>query len=173
MDYEKKLRDYARTKVDLAIKNDEIPGHLFNDLGVYRGLRDEKGKGVLTGLTSISRIDAFEIQNGQRVPIDGRLYYRQYEISDLVHRCAESGFGFEKASYLLMFGEMPTEDEAEEFIEMLSRYRHLPQNFTRDIIMKAPTQDIMNSMTRSILTLASYDPAGTQTDLDITIRQSL
>ena len=173
MDYTKKLTEYAARKAAMTEQNDTIPSHLFTDLGVYRGLRDTYGKGVLTGLTSVSRIDAFKIEDGKRIPTDGRLYYRHYSVDDLIDRYVDEGFAFEKVTYLLLFGELPDEDEAKEFIQVLERYRNLPRNFTRDIIMKATSVDIMNSMTRSILTLASYDKnVGSNAIADV-ISQSL
>ena len=173
MDYTKKLNDYAARKAELTIQNDTIPANLFTDLGVYRGLRDSYGKGVLTGLTSISRIDAYKNENGKRVPIDGRLYYRHYSIEELIDKYVDEGYAFEKVTYLLLFGELPSDEEAQEFIKVLERYRSLPRNFTRDVIMKATSGDIMNSMTRSILTLASYEKNVLSNDIPNVIRESL
>ena len=173
MDYQKKLNDYAARKAELTIKNDTIPAKLFTDLGVYRGLRDSYGKGVLTGLTSVSRIDAFKIEHGERVPIDGRLYYRDHSIEELIDKYVDEGFAFEKVTYLLLFGELPTDEEAQEFIQILEKYRNLPRNFTRDVIMKATSGDIMNSMTRSILTLASYEKNISSNEIPDVIRESL
>ena len=173
MDYQKKLNDYAARKAELTIKNDTIPAKLFTDLGVYRGLRDSYGKGVLTGLTSVSRIDAFKIEHGERVPIDGRLYYRDHSIEELIDKYVDEGFAFEKVTYLLLFGELPTDEEAQEFIQVLEKYRNLPRNFTRDVIMKATSGDIMNSMTRSILTLASYEKNISSNEIPDVIRESL
>ena len=173
MDHYKKMYQYALDKTAMTVQNDTIDNKLFTDLGVYRGLRDEKGKGVLTGLTSVSRIDAYKIENGQRIPTDGALYYRHYNIADLIDRYIDDGFGFENTAYLLLFGELPTEEQSAEFINILAKARDLPQNFTRDVIMKAPTQDIMNSMMRSILTLSSYDKNAARTDISNSITQSL
>ena len=140
---------------------------------VKRGLRDINGKGVVTGLTNISEICAFREEDGERVPCDGQLWYRGYNIRDLVKQYSQSRFGYEKLAYLLVFGELPDEMDSGEFIEMLASARELPTNFTRDVIMKAPTRDIMNSMTRSILTLASYDNRAQDTDVRNVIRQCL
>lgn len=152
-----KLNDYAYGKQLCCMKNDKISDEMFREYGVNRGLRDLNGKGVLTGLTNISLIESFKEVNGERVGIDGELWYRGYNVRRLIKDISENEFGFEKIAYLLMFGDMPSEQEKNEFCDILSESRKLPVNFVRDVIMKAPTRDIMNSMTRSILTLASYD----------------
>ena len=151
------IKEYAEKKKDLCQKNDEISNELYGEYGVNLGLRDINGKGVLTGLTSISKIVSFKKVDGVETPCDGELWYRGYTAKELVSMCGEHGFGFERTAYLLIFGEMPDEKETEEFKRILGECRCLPTNFTRDVIMKAPSKDIMNSMTRSILTLASYD----------------
>lgn len=152
-----RIRDYAENKQELCRKNDEISNELYEQYGVNRGLRDINGKGVLTGLTTISKMVSFKNVDGVETPCDGELWYRGYNTKDLVAMCGEHGFGFERTAYLLIFGEMPTPEQTEEFKSILGECRCLPTNFTRDVIMKAPSKDIMNSMTRSILTLASYD----------------
>ncbi len=151
------IRDYAEKKQELCAKNDIISDELYQKYGVYRGLRDNNGKGVLTGLTTISKMVSFKKVDGVETPCDGELWYRGYNVKDLVSATSDSGFTFERCTYLLLFGEMPTEEELAEFCRILGECRCLPTNFTRDVIMKAPSKDIMNSMTRSILTLASYD----------------
>ena len=152
------IREYAAEKQELCKKNDVISDELFKKYGVNRGLRDVNGKGVLTGLTTISKMVSFtKDENGNEVPCEGELWYRGYNVKDLVSMSGEGGFGFERTAYLLIFGEMPTDEETERFKDILGKCRSLPTNFTRDVIMKAPSKDIMNSMTRSILTLASYD----------------
>ena len=128
-----------------------------DEYGVNRGLRDMNGKGVLTGLTNISKIVSFKNVDGVQTPCDGQLWYRGYNVQNLVSCIGDNGFGFEKIAYLLLFGEMPNEEELKKFCKIMAQSRTLPTNFTRDVIMKAPTKDIMNSMTRSILTLGSYD----------------
>ena len=165
--------DYILDKAILTQKNDYIAPELFPKLGVKRGLRDENGRGVLTGLTSVSRIDAYKIEDNKRVPIDGQLYYRHYDVHDLIARYSEGGFCYERAAYLLLFGELPTDDEAVDFFRYLAKIRTLPKGFTRDVIMRASSADIMNSMTRSILTMASYDKAYAPTDIPATVYQSL
>ena len=148
------VEDYAAAQKDLCVQNDFIPNSLFQEYGVNRGLRDINGVGVLTGLTNISKIKSFQNVNGKREPCEGRLWYR----------------GFEKIAYLLLFGDLPTPEQQAEFTDILSSCRTLPTNFTRDVIMKAPSKDIMNSMTRSVLTLASYDDQ-VNGDLANSIRQ--
>ncbi len=139
-----------------------------------RGLRDINGKGVLTGLTTISQIVSFKDVDGVKAPCDGELWYRGYDVRELVSMTEKSGtFGFEKVAYLLLFGEMPTDEEAVKFSEILGECRCLPTNFTRDVIMKAPSSDIMNSMTRSILTLASYDEDLLSGELSNSLRQCI
>ena len=166
-----RLIAYAAKQRDVCVKNDTISNELFREYGVNRGLRDLEGKGVLTGLTNISKIISFNEENGERIPCDGQLWYRGYTIRSLIDALGEDEFGFEKTAYLLLFGEQPTADEVKEFASLLGDSRTLPTNFTRDVIMKAPSRDIMNSMTRSILTLASYDPEVSSALLEDSIRQ--
>ena len=146
---------------------------LFVEYGVKQGLRDEKGKGVLTGLTNISQIIAFKNIDGERVPCDGELLYRGYDVKTLAEQGLKNRFIFEEAAYLLLFGELPDNAQLDEFKEMLSDLRELPVNFTRDVIMKAPTADIMNSMTRSVLTLASYDETTNVLTTENVLRQCM
>ncbi len=168
-----KLRLYAQQMEQMVVENDTIPDELFKENHVNRGLRDINGKGVVTGLTSISEVTSMKEINGERVPCEGELWYRGYRIEDLVHRYSEHGFGYENLTYLLLFGKLPNEEQEQEFLESLVLSRNLPSNFTRDVIMKAPTKDIMNSMTRSILTLAAYDLNAQDISVDNVIRQSL
>ena len=173
MSYKDDVRNYANSKKDLCVAVDTIPEELFVKFGVNRGLRDLNGKGVLTGLTTISKVISFKNENGQKVPCDGELWYRGYQVNDLINALDESEFGFEKTAYLLLFGERPTEEELQEFSEIIGKCRRLPTNFTRDVIMKAPSKDIMNSMTRSILTLASYDGFTGDASVENSLRQCI
>ena len=166
------VEDYAAAQKDLCVQNDFIPNSLFQEYGVNRGLRDINGVGVLTGLTNISKIKSFQNVNGKREPCEGRLWYRGYDIKQLIGNLGPHEFGFEKIAYLLLFGDLPTPEQQAEFTDILSSCRTLPTNFTRDVIMKAPSKDIMNSMTRSVLTLASYDDQ-VNGDLANSIRQCM
>ena len=173
MEYEKIMMKYADRQKETCRKNDTISDHLFQEYGVYRGLRDQNGKGVVTGLTNISKIVSFKNVDGVKTPCDGQLWYRGYPIEQLVQELDSDSFGFESTAYLLLFGEKPDKQELLEFRKILAEARDLPTNFTRDVIMKAPSKDIMNSMTRSILTLASYDDKATDTELGNSLRQCI
>ena len=173
MSYKENVKAYAEQKKDMCVKYDTIPDELFVKFGVNRGLRDVNGKGVLTGLTNISKILSFKTENGVKTPIDGELWYRGYQVNTLIDALGEEEFGFEKTAYLLLFGELPSKEELNEFSDVIGQCRRLPTNFTRDVIMKAPSKDIMNSMTRSILTLASYDPWIEDSSVENSLRQSI
>lgn len=160
--------------VELCREADKIERSLFDEYGVQRGLRDKNGNGVLTGLTKISRIESFRMENGQKVPCEGRLWYRGYDCIELVQGLrGGKRFGFEEIAYLLLFGQLPDAEELRGFGEILAARRTLPTNFTRDVIMKAPTADIMNSLTKSVLTLASYDKNCNDTSIDNVLRQCI
>jgi len=151
-----------------------IDPSLFTKYDVKRGLRDINGKGVLAGLTTISDVRATEVINGEVVPAHGRLFYRGYDVKDLVIGfTSENRLGFEEVTYLLLFGNLPTTSELDEFNLLLRRYRSLPQSFVRDIIMKAPSRDMMNTLARSVLTLYSYDDRADDTSLPNVLRQCL
>lgn len=165
--------EYAKKQGQLCLKNDKIHQELYQEYGVKRGLRDENGKGVLTGLTNISEITAFKNENGKQVPCDGQLLYRGYDVKELVKGSRQKRFIFEEGAYLLLFGELPTEQELFEFQTILADSMEMPTNFTRDVIMKAPSHDIMNSMTRSVLTLASYDAQTANLEIDNVLRQCI
>ena len=167
------LNDFARAAQNICIKNDSISTRLYEEYGVNLGLRDENGNGVLTGLTNISKITSSEVVNGRKVPADGKLWYRGYQVQKLIEELGEDELGFEKIAYLLLLGELPDEEELQQFSELVGQCRTLPTNFTRDVIMKAPSEDIMNSMTRSILTLASYDENAKDTSVSNVLRQSI
>lgn len=159
---------------NICEKNSSIEPHLYTKYEVNRGLRDVNGKGVLTGLTEISEIQAKEVIYGKSVPCDGKLYYRGIDIEDLVAGFVkEKRFGFEEATYLLLLGELPNKEELEKFNKILANYRSLPTSFVRDIIMKAPSFDMMNTLARSVLTLYSYDDHADDTSIENVLRQSL
>lgn len=155
-------------------KNSAINKDLYAKYDVKRGLRDIDGKGVRTGLTDISEIVQNKVVDGKTVPCDGVLYYRGYNIEDIVDGFVGDGrFGFEEVVYLLLFGEMPTAHALENFKDMLGAYRALPTNFVRDVVMKAPSADMMNTLARSVLTLYCYDSNPNDTSIENVLRQCM
>lgn len=159
---------------DLCVQNNEIDKELYTKYEVKRGLRDLNGKGVLAGLTNISDVCAKKIVDGKEVPCEGNLYYRGYNIKDLVKGfLSDNHFGFEEITYLLLFGELPSEKELAVFHDMLVERRTLPPTFVRDVIMKAPSKDMMVSLSRSILNLYSYDDKADDTSIPNVLRQCL
>lgn len=163
------LTEYAA----LCREADNIELPLFDEYGVQRGLRDKNGNGVLAGLTNISRIESFKMEDGKKVPCEGKLWYRGYDCIELVNGFRNKHFGFEEVAYLLLFGSLPTEDQLKQFQDILASSRTLPTNFTRDVIMKASSNDIMNSLTKSVLTLASYDKNCSDTSIENVLAQSI
>lgn len=163
------------TLADRCMSNGVIDPELFVQHKVNKGLRDPKGKGVLTGLTNISDVIAKKVINGEEIPCEGQLFYRGYNINSLCEDFLSSDrYGFEEVTYLLLFGELPNKAELEEFKNILARYRRsLPNTFVRDIIMKAPSNDMMNSLARSVLTLYSYDSKANDTSLGNVLSQCL
>lgn len=159
---------------DKCVENSKIDASLYDLHQVKRGLRDLDGKGVVTGLTEISTILSSKTVDGVTVPCDGELYYRGVNVNDLVKGFETDGrFGFEETVYLLLFGALPTADELDSFTKMLNSYRTLPTNFVRDVIMKAPNPDIMNSLARSVLTLYSYDKNANDLSIPNVLRQCI
>lgn len=172
--FEKMMDDYASRYTKICVDNNQIEPGLFEQFGVKRGLRDKNGKGVLSGITNISLIKAGDTKDGKMIPCDGQLYYRGYNIFDLTRGFREDKrFGFEETAYLLLFGNLPTKEQLKEFSEVLAKNRRLPTNFVRDVIMKAPSRDIMNSLTKSVLTLSSYDDKVTDNSLENVLKQSM
>lgn len=158
----------------LSEKASVIDPELYTRYDVKRGLRDNNGKGVLTGLTNISDVRATQVIDGKTVPAHGKLLYRGYDVRDLVIGFTkDKRFGYEEVAYLLLFNKLPTASELAEFTEMLANYRSLPTHFVRDIIMKAPSKDMMNTLARSVLTLYSYDDHADDTSLPNVLRQCL
>ncbi len=150
-------KDYFERQADICVANDNIPAELYTKFDVKKGLRDKDGKGVITGITNISRVDGFVNMNGVRTPCEGKLQYRGYEINDLIFGHHDQKFAFEESAYLLLFGSLPTKEQLEEFKDVIASRRKLPDGFGRDIILEAHSSDVMNSISRSILTLATYD----------------
>lgn len=167
------LVEYTDIYGKICENTDLISADLFDEYGVKRGLRDKNGNGVLSGLTHISKIEAFKKVDGQKIPCNGKLWYRGYNIIDLVKGFHGERFGYEETAYLLLFGRLPNLTELEEFKRVLNASRTLPTNFTRDVIMKAPSKDIMNSITKSVLTLASYDDNLADPSISNVLRQCL
>ncbi|MCR4751742.1 MAG: citrate/2-methylcitrate synthase [Eubacterium sp.] len=157
-----------------CVETSTIDLELYDKNDVKRGLRDVNGRGVLTGLTHISNIVAFDEIDGKRIPRDGLLEYRGININDLTQGfLSENRFGFEEVAYLLLFGKLPTVEQLQHFRTLLKNQRSLPKNFVRDVIMKAPSKDMMNTLSRSVLTLYSYDKLADDISLENVMRQSL
>ena len=167
------MNGYTAQMESVCRKNDNIAPRLYDEYGVNKGLRDENGNGVLAGLTNISKIVSSRVIDGKKTPCDGELWYRGYRVEALINDLGADEMGFEKIAYLLLMGELPNQNELAEFKGIIGECRTLPTNFTRDVIMKAPSDDIMNSMTRSILTLASYDKAAKDTSVSNSLRQCI
>ena len=158
----------------LAYKSTVIDSAYYEKYDVKRGLRDINGAGVLAGLTEISDIISFREENGAKVPTKGELYYRGIDIKKLVKGfVSEKRFGFEETVYLLLFGELPDKNKLEEFKQLLVRLRAIPKSFVRDIIMKAPSDDMMNSLARSVLALYPYDHKADDLTISNVLRQCL
>lgn len=164
-------------KLDQLVAFCKESGHidpvLYSEYDVKRGLRDSTGKGVLTGLTEISDVTAYQMKNGHQVPAPGQLYFQGYNVEDLIEGAHGKRFCFEEVTYLLLFGELPNSQQLNDFIEILSAERSLPSKFVRDVIMKAPSSNLMNALQRSVLTLYSYDENPDSIQLGDVLRQSL
>ena len=174
------LNKYSKYSQDImeltkmASKSDIINPKLYEKYDVKRGLRDINGNGVVCGLTEISEIVAFgKDADGNKIPADGELYYRGINVRDLVKGATGRRFDFEEASYLLLFGQLPSESQLKRFCEILGDFRTLPPSFVRDIIMKAPSKDMMNMLARCVLSLYSYDPKADDISKKNVLRQSL
>jgi len=168
----------TKNRIDLLSKecgaNCKIDSSLYESFDVQKGLRDKNGIGVLAGLTKISSIEAHQIVDGEKIPCDGKLLYRGYNIFDLVKGYVKDNrYGFEETAYLLLFGDLPDDKELNEFKQDLSMSRTLPTNFVRDVIMKAPSKDVMNSLAKSVLTLSSYDERSTDLSINTVLSQCI
>lgn len=165
---------YISGLAELACGEDKIDEALYEKYQVNRGLRDLNGRGVMTGLTEISEIESSRVEDGKTVPCDGRLFYRGIDVRDLVRGFTSDGrFGFEETVYLLLFGVLPNAKELADFTAHLESCRTLPTHFVRDIILKAPSRDMMNSLARSVLTLYSYDENADDVSIANVLRQCL
>lgn len=176
-----------KTKMDLGSNNSDlfdklvkycmasgaINLDLYAEYDVKRGLRDSNGKGVLTGLTEISDVLSYKLVDGRKIPCDGELYYQGYNIEDLVKGFENKDYGFEETTYLLLFGELPTEEQLATFKNLLASMQELSARFIRDVLMKAPCNNIMNALQKGILTLYSYDSNPDDISVENVLRQSL
>jgi len=151
----------------------KIDNDLYQKYSVKRGLRDLDGTGVVAGLTDISDVVAKKTVDGVKVPCEGELYYRGINVNDIISGSGEERFKFEEVAYLLLFNKLPTRSELNDFLSLLSDYRKLPKNFVKDVILKAPNRDIMNSLSRSVLTYASYDHNANDIDIQNVLEQCL
>lgn len=169
-----KITPELRRLADLSERHFTIDPSLYSKYDVKRGLRDINGKGVLVGLTEISEVCATKRDGDQIIPADGELFYRGYNVKDIIAGLGpENHFGFEESAFLLIFGKLPTKAELAEFTGLLSYYRSLPTSFVRDIIMKAPSRDMMNTLARSVLTLYSYDNRADDISVPNVLRQCM
>ena len=173
MELDPKLDGQFNELVKYCKASGAIDQDLYIEYDVKRGLRDSSGKGVLTGLTEISDVLSYKTDHGVKIPADGKLFFQGYNVKDLIQGNARKRFLFEEVTYLLLFGELPTEQQFESFCNILSQLQELSGQFVRDVIMKAPSKDIMNSLTKSVLTLASYDDKVTDNSLENVLSQSI
>lgn len=172
--FKTKVTPQVEQLTEICKEHSSLDLSLYAKYDVKRGLRDVNGKGVLAGLTQISNVKATKIEDGKEVPCAGSLYYRGYNIKDLTKGFLMDGrFGFEEVAYLLLFGVLPNEEQLKEFSTILCNQRSLPTNFVRDVVMKAPSKDIMNALARSVLTLYSYDDDPDDISLPNVMRQCL
>lgn len=167
------IKEFTGRYAKMCRKKDAIPSELFEQYDVKKGLRDKNGNGVVSGLTNVSKIHAFKFEDGKKIPCDGQLWYRGYDVIDLVRGFEYKRYGFEEVAYLLLFGELPNDEELAEFKKIIGISRTLPTNFTRDVVMKAPSKDIMNSITKSVLTLGAYDSDVSGQDIKNVLRQCI
>ena len=167
--------DYRIKKLsERCIAQGGIKKDLYSKYNVNIGLRDINGRGVLTGLTEVSEIRQNKIVDGEIVPTDGKLFYRGINVEDIIRGCISDGrYGFEEVAYLLLFSKLPSKKELDDFMELLSDSRALPRYFVSDVILKAPSKDMMNSLAKAVLTLASYDDDVMNLSIDNVLRQCL
>ena len=171
---EEKLMPQINKYADRCITNSCIDPTLYDKYNVKSGLREKGGQGVLTGLTEIGDVHSFDVVDGKSVPCEGKLFYRGIDINDIVNGfIKEDRFGFEEVTYLLLFGELPTARRLENFNKVISEYRTLPSTFVRDIIMKAPSSDMMNQLARCVLSLYSWDDNPDDTSIPNVVRQCI
>lgn len=173
MELDEELNAQFDELVKCCMVSGAINQELYAEYDVKRGLRDSNGKGVLTGLTEIADVVAYKLEGGTKIPTDGRLYYQGYDVSELVKSYSSRRFAYEEITYLLLFGELPNEQQLQSFIDILSSLQELSGNFIRDVIMKAPSANLMNGLQRCVLTLYSYDQDPDNITVPNVLRQSL
>ncbi len=173
MDLNPEMEEKFSTLLGECMSSGAIDQNLYLEYDVKRGLRDSNGKGVLTGLTEISDVVSYDLVNGVKVPSEGRLYYQGYNVLDFIKGLQGRKNAFEEASYLLLFGALPNETQLKNFIEILHQQMDLSRKFSRDVIMKAPSSNIMNALQRSLLTLYSYDANPEDTSVSNVLLQSI
>ena len=168
-------QDFLNSSAEIVTNNDKIDSDLYKKYNVKRGLRNANGTGVVVGLTKIGEVKGYDVdENGNKVLTEGKLYYRGYSIEDIVNNCIkEDRFGFEEVTFLLLFGFLPSKSELESFKKVLGSRRELPQGFARDMILTAPSNNIMNKLARSVLALYCYDNNPDDTSVANVIRQSI
>ena len=163
---------YAQDLLATCLQNDSISPRLYEEYGVNLGLRDERGNGVLTGLTNISKISSSKVEGAQKVPDQGRLWYRGHTIEELIASLGDQ-LGFERVTHLLLSGDLPSVEQEQRFKEVIASCRELPPFFVRDTIMDMPSRDVMNTITRSLLALSAYDERAVDTSVENVIRQCI
>ena len=163
---------YAQDLLATCLQNDSISPRLYEEYGVNLGLRDERGNGVLTGLTNISKISSSKVEGAQKVPDQGRLWYRGHTIEELIASLGDQ-LGFERVTHLLLSGDLPSVEQEQRFKEVIASCRELPPFFVRDTIMDMPSRDVMNTITRSLLALSAYDARAVDTSVENVIRQCI
>ncbi|MDR0821288.1 MAG: citrate/2-methylcitrate synthase [Oscillospiraceae bacterium] len=169
-----KITDEIEELANLTQRNLSIEPELYTKYDVKRGLRDLSGRGVLAGLTKIAEVKSYTIDDAEMIPCEGKLFYHGINIQQIVDGfVSEKRFGFEETAYLLIFGELPTEEKLNRFSDLLANYSELPPSFTRDVILKSPSRDVMNAMARSVLTMYSYDLQADDLSISNLMRQSL
>ncbi len=163
-----------KTLCDKIRKNNYIDPADYDHFNIKRGLRNSDGTGVMAGITNVCTVEGYYIDDGEKVPREGHLYYRGYNMEDIVNTCIEEDrFGFEEVVYLLLFGSLPTKKQLDDFGNILAQCRELPEDFIEDMIMKAPSPDIMNKISRAVLALYSYDDNPDETTLENVVRQCI
>ncbi|MHB8172527.1 MAG: citrate/2-methylcitrate synthase [Thermincolia bacterium] len=170
----KETEDFINDLSELAKINNNIPAEYYNEYDVKKGLRNSNGTGVLVGLTEVGEVQGYVVENGEKIPTDGKLSYRGIDIFEIAHGFQkEHRHGFEEVCFLLLFGELPSGEKLTKFNEILGQYRALPEGFFQDMILKTPSRDIMNKLARSVLSAYSYDNNPDSIEIDNVLRQTM